>query len=285
MTQIGAESSTKCWNCDKPNCHLRCGQCHIPYYCGRECQVSHWKSKHKQACQAIKKHSNKPYTFKKTRNNSGIGLFATKNINSGTNIIVEGPILYYPQSMVNDITKQYLTIYRQFTRLPPNLQKLILNLSINPSLTPNVNKDEISRILHIINNKHKDQNNENNENKQNKQNSQTLTTQNKKEQSDSAHKAKSISAQTKKQSHATQNPTAMPTAIPTILPSMIPSQVPTLPTTHPTQIPSLLTTPRFVLKCQSKLDVNTCRLNCACVSYFGTLILYTCQKIQYFVVC
>lgn len=38
-----------CGNCRKPNANSHCGKCQAIYYCGRECQVSHWKV-HKRLC-------------------------------------------------------------------------------------------------------------------------------------------------------------------------------------------------------------------------------------------
>lgn len=40
----------ECQNCSKQNCSLRCSRCHLVYYCNRECQVAHWKAKHKRDC-------------------------------------------------------------------------------------------------------------------------------------------------------------------------------------------------------------------------------------------
>src|SRR5271170_3017625 len=30
---------------------MKCGRCNSAKYCSRECQIAHWKSKHKQICQ------------------------------------------------------------------------------------------------------------------------------------------------------------------------------------------------------------------------------------------
>lgn len=45
------------YNCANKGCHkygklARCAGCKVPYYCGRECQLVHWKKTHKQECAA-----------------------------------------------------------------------------------------------------------------------------------------------------------------------------------------------------------------------------------------
>ena len=46
-------------SCDNPCCDnisadlKACSNCTIKFYCGKECQVSHWKSGHKMECRII----------------------------------------------------------------------------------------------------------------------------------------------------------------------------------------------------------------------------------------
>ncbi|RPA81046.1 hypothetical protein BJ508DRAFT_118721 [Ascobolus immersus RN42] len=40
---------TICGFCDTPKCLVKCGRCRTVWYCGRDCQVSHWKE-HKLSC-------------------------------------------------------------------------------------------------------------------------------------------------------------------------------------------------------------------------------------------
>ncbi|PAA81453.1 hypothetical protein BOX15_Mlig024716g1, partial [Macrostomum lignano] len=44
-------SNCRCANCGKLDALQRCSKCKISYYCGRDCQVNHWK-KHKKNCHA-----------------------------------------------------------------------------------------------------------------------------------------------------------------------------------------------------------------------------------------
>ena len=54
----GPSDARECGNCgaleDPPDIKLTaCARCHMVYYCGRACQVQHWKRKpggHKQFC-------------------------------------------------------------------------------------------------------------------------------------------------------------------------------------------------------------------------------------------
>lgn len=46
-----AVKENKCFSCGSPSGPLRCSRCKLAYYCGQECQVSHWKT-HKNACVA-----------------------------------------------------------------------------------------------------------------------------------------------------------------------------------------------------------------------------------------
>ena len=43
-------NSHMCSWCGKLDCIFRCSKCHVAYYCGRKCQVDHWKTEHKQQC-------------------------------------------------------------------------------------------------------------------------------------------------------------------------------------------------------------------------------------------
>lgn len=36
-------------SCEKPGIH-RCSRCQVAFYCGRECQVQHYKGGHKEEC-------------------------------------------------------------------------------------------------------------------------------------------------------------------------------------------------------------------------------------------
>lgn len=50
--------SRECIQCDGPDCNTsnpqqRCSRCHTAYYCGKECQIKHWKKEHKQYCRPI----------------------------------------------------------------------------------------------------------------------------------------------------------------------------------------------------------------------------------------
>lgn len=50
--KIGPE----CAMCGTPGCTLACGQCQTVKYCGRNCQVFHWKNGgHKTTCDSAKK--------------------------------------------------------------------------------------------------------------------------------------------------------------------------------------------------------------------------------------
>jgi hypothetical protein len=40
-----------CPVCFAPGCTLMCGQCKKQKYCSKECQVQHWRQKHKKECQ------------------------------------------------------------------------------------------------------------------------------------------------------------------------------------------------------------------------------------------
>lgn len=45
-----------CGMCAAPGCTLACGQCQVVKYCGRRCQIFHWKNAgHKTSCIAAKK--------------------------------------------------------------------------------------------------------------------------------------------------------------------------------------------------------------------------------------
>ena len=42
--------ATPCSGCGKAGATLKCGRCKAKHYCGRECQVAHWKHRHKEEC-------------------------------------------------------------------------------------------------------------------------------------------------------------------------------------------------------------------------------------------
>jgi hypothetical protein len=50
-----AKLAARCANCDKAGKSLECSQCFSVTYCSKECQVSHWKCKHKKDCKRLRK--------------------------------------------------------------------------------------------------------------------------------------------------------------------------------------------------------------------------------------
>lgn len=48
MARAAAEQPP-CAVCGKPS-SAQCGRCKTVHYCGRDCQVAHWKGGHKRAC-------------------------------------------------------------------------------------------------------------------------------------------------------------------------------------------------------------------------------------------
>ena len=53
-----AEEVGMCANCGELASH-RCANCRMVFYCKKECQISHWKSIHKEQC--------KPFQVRKSR--------------------------------------------------------------------------------------------------------------------------------------------------------------------------------------------------------------------------
>ena len=39
-----------CECCGKEGADLRCGRCHVSWYCGAACQKKHWKAGHRTKC-------------------------------------------------------------------------------------------------------------------------------------------------------------------------------------------------------------------------------------------
>jgi hypothetical protein len=49
---IWAAQQKRCANCgEKAEKLSRCAQCHLEYYCSKDCQAKHWKATHKQNCE------------------------------------------------------------------------------------------------------------------------------------------------------------------------------------------------------------------------------------------
>ena len=43
-----------CAHCGKATTgHARCSRCKVAWYCGRECQRSHWRAGHREACELV----------------------------------------------------------------------------------------------------------------------------------------------------------------------------------------------------------------------------------------
>lgn len=43
------QKQTICGKCGKV-ATFNCPTCHMPYYCGKECQEKHWEERHKKVC-------------------------------------------------------------------------------------------------------------------------------------------------------------------------------------------------------------------------------------------
>jgi len=57
LKKHAAKQASRCANCDKTGKLLECSLCFSVAYCSKECQVSHWNSKHKKECKRLRKQS------------------------------------------------------------------------------------------------------------------------------------------------------------------------------------------------------------------------------------
>ena len=48
---------SRCAACTKKNASNRCAKCKVVKYCGRDCQIKHWKHGHKKRCNKAKENS------------------------------------------------------------------------------------------------------------------------------------------------------------------------------------------------------------------------------------
>ena len=75
-TTKGAKEET-CGNCgrspDEGETFNRCSRCKVVPYCGRACQVHHWKNGHKQTCGAASEREEEDETAKKQNKTKAVG--------------------------------------------------------------------------------------------------------------------------------------------------------------------------------------------------------------------
>ncbi len=45
------DEDEECQNCKKPRVNLECSACEVVRYCGKECQLLHWRKHHKKYCE------------------------------------------------------------------------------------------------------------------------------------------------------------------------------------------------------------------------------------------